>query len=100
MIDLASKHFVIYAVCCIPSPTISPGFKDPNFVTLAKDVERIYDTIIDKEYGGFPDSVDIDAQVKREVGDCVEIEFLAQLLFLQHLPTTTLLWSLSNSSVS
>jgi hypothetical protein len=48
-IDLATKHFVVYCVCCSPGITVSPDFKDPNFITLAKDVERIYRTIIDRE---------------------------------------------------
>jgi hypothetical protein len=85
VIDLASKHFVIYAVCCIPSPTISPGFKDPNFITLAKDVESIYTTIINREHGGSRDPLDIDSEVKSLVGNRVEVEFLARLLFLLHL---------------
>ncbi|KAF9274677.1 hypothetical protein BGZ68_000438 [Mortierella alpina] len=83
VIDLASKHFVVYCVCCSPSPTISPGFNDPNFVTLAKDVERIYRNIIDKRQGALCDPQDIDLEVKALVGERVELEFLARLLFLQ-----------------
>jgi hypothetical protein len=51
VVDLASKHFVIYCVCCSPSPTISPGFKDPGFIALAKDVERIYRSVLNKKAG-------------------------------------------------
>ncbi|KAF9579103.1 hypothetical protein BGW38_004786 [Lunasporangiospora selenospora] len=83
VIDLTSKHFVIYSVCSIASPPISPGFRDPNFIQLAKDIEDMYDAIIDRELGGFRDAVDIDSLVKRKAGERVEIEFLArQLLFL------------------
>ncbi|KAI1288806.1 hypothetical protein EDD11_009648 [Mortierella claussenii] len=83
VVDLASRHFVIYCVCCIPSPTISPGFKDPNFITLAKDVENIYATIINREHEGSRDPLDVDSEVKLRIGDRVEIDFLARLLFLQ-----------------
>ncbi|KAF9340519.1 hypothetical protein BGX26_008976, partial [Mortierella sp. AD094] len=83
VVDLASRHFVIYCVCCVPSPTISPGFKDPNFIRMAKDVERIYETIIGREHGSMREPQDIDSEVKRLAGDRVEIEFLARLLFLQ-----------------
>ncbi|KAF9287534.1 hypothetical protein BGZ68_001690 [Mortierella alpina] len=83
VIDLASKHFVVYCVCCSPNPTISPGFNDPNFVTLAKDVERIYRSVIDRRQGTLRDPQDIDLEVKALVGERVELEFLARLLFLQ-----------------
>ncbi|KAF9397932.1 hypothetical protein BGZ94_006146, partial [Podila epigama] len=83
VVDLASKHFVIYCVCCSPSPTISPGFKDSSFITLAKDVERIYRSVIDRKQGGLHDPRDIDSEVKALVGERVELEFLARLLFLQ-----------------
>ncbi|KAF9349932.1 hypothetical protein BGX26_011839 [Mortierella sp. AD094] len=82
VVDLASKHFVIYSVCCSPSPTISPGFKDPNFINLAKDVERIYRTIINREQGGSREPRDIDSEVKALTGERVELEFLARMLFL------------------
>ncbi|KAF9972106.1 hypothetical protein BGZ65_010016 [Modicella reniformis] len=75
---LATKHFVVYCVCCCPGTTVSPDFKDPNFITLAKDVECIYRIIIYKEVSQ-RDPQDIDYEVKR----CVELEFLARLLFLQ-----------------
>jgi len=67
VIDLASKHFVVYAVCCIPSPAVSPGFKDPNFVQLAKDIESMYRAVIHKNQGGWQDAVDTDSEIK-EVG--------------------------------
>ncbi|KAF9159109.1 hypothetical protein BGX20_003103, partial [Mortierella sp. AD010] len=81
--DLASRHFVIYCVCCVPSPTISPGFKDQNFINLVKDVERIYTAIIEREHGSMREPQDIDYLVKDLVGERVEMEFLARLLFLQ-----------------
>ncbi|KAG0358933.1 hypothetical protein BGX24_005894, partial [Mortierella sp. AD032] len=40
IIDLATKHFVIYSVCSTPRATVSPDFYDPNFITLATDVEK------------------------------------------------------------
>ena len=85
VIDLASKHFVVYAVCCIPSPAVSPGFKDPNFVQLAKDIESMYRAVIHKNQGGWQDAVDTDSEIKALAGERVEIEFLARLLFLQSL---------------
>ncbi|KAG0041143.1 hypothetical protein BGZ89_007644, partial [Linnemannia elongata] len=83
VVDLASKHFVIYCVCCIPSPTISPGFKDPNFITLAEDIESMYRSIIHRNQGGSQDAKDIDSEVKALVGERAKLEFLARLLFLQ-----------------
>ncbi|KAF9898417.1 hypothetical protein EC991_011331, partial [Linnemannia zychae] len=83
VVDLASKHFVIYCVCCSPSPTISPGFKDPGFIALAKDVERIYRGVLDKKQGPLCGPQDIDSDVKALVGERVEVEFLARMLFLQ-----------------
>jgi len=85
VVDIANRHFVIYCVCCIPSPTISPGFKDPNFITLAEDVERIYTAVIQRNKGSSRELPDIDSEVKADVGERVKIEFLARLLFLQHL---------------
>ncbi|KAG0277855.1 hypothetical protein BGZ96_002685 [Linnemannia gamsii] len=83
VVDLASKHFVIYCVCCIPSPTISPGFKDPNFIMLAEDVESMYRTVIHRNQGTSQDTKAIDSEVKTLVGQRVQLEFLARLLFLQ-----------------
>ncbi|KAF8920501.1 hypothetical protein EDD21DRAFT_449173 [Dissophora ornata] len=85
VIDLARKHFVIYTVCCIPGPSISPGFQDPNFVKLSTDVENIYRDVIQRNQGGVLDAVDIDSEVKALVGGRVRIEFLARFIFLQHL---------------
>ncbi|KAG9062235.1 hypothetical protein KI688_006567 [Linnemannia hyalina] len=70
-------------VCCIPSPTISPGFKDPNFITLAEDIESMYRSIIHRNQGGSQDAKDIDSEVKALAGERVKLEFLARLLFLQ-----------------
>jgi hypothetical protein len=83
VIDLATKHFVVYCVCCSPDSTISADFNDPNFVKLASDVERIYRTIINREQGRLRDSLDIDSEMKRLARERVELEFLARLLFLQ-----------------
>ncbi|KAK3843870.1 MAG: hypothetical protein J3R72DRAFT_102530 [Linnemannia gamsii] len=83
VVDLASKHFVIYCVCCSPSTTISPGFKDPGFIALAKDVEQIYRSVLDKKQGPLCGPQDIDSDVKALVGERVEVEFLARMLFLQ-----------------
>ncbi|KAG9067627.1 hypothetical protein KI688_012412 [Linnemannia hyalina] len=85
VVDLASKHFVIYCVCCIPSPTISPGFKDPNFITLAEDIESMYRAVIHRNQGRSQDAKDIDFEVKALAGERVKLEFLSRLLFLQHL---------------
>ncbi|KAK3810466.1 MAG: hypothetical protein J3R72DRAFT_480919 [Linnemannia gamsii] len=83
VVDLASKHFVIYCVCCISSPTISPGFKDPNFILLAEDIESMYRTVIHRNQGGSQDAKAIDSEVKTLAGQRVQLEFLARLLFLQ-----------------
>ncbi|KAK3805240.1 MAG: hypothetical protein JOS17DRAFT_49006 [Linnemannia elongata] len=83
VIDLASKHFVVYCVCCSPGITVSPDFNDPNFITLAEDVERIYRTVINREQRGSSDPLDIDSDVKAFAGERVKLEFLARLLFLQ-----------------
>ncbi|KAF9118178.1 hypothetical protein BGW39_001417 [Mortierella sp. 14UC] len=83
VIDLASKHFVVYCVCCSPGITVSPDFNDPNFITLAEDVERIYRTVINREQRGSSDPQDIDSDVKAFAGERVKLEFLARLLFLQ-----------------
>lgn len=56
-----------------------------NFIRLAKDVERIYTTIVNREHGGSRDPEDIDSEVKALAGERVKIEFLARLLFLLHL---------------
>ncbi|KAI9597359.1 hypothetical protein BDF19DRAFT_296516 [Syncephalis fuscata] len=84
VIDLASKHFVIYCVCCIPN-LISPGFNDPNFITLAKDVESMYRTIVNRNQGSLRDPLDIDSEVKALAEERVNLEFLARMLFLQYL---------------
>ncbi|KAF9197144.1 hypothetical protein BGZ49_002584 [Haplosporangium sp. Z 27] len=85
VVDLASRHFVIYAVCCVPSPSISPGFSDSNFITLTEDIESMYRAVIHRNQGGSQDAVDIDSEVKALAGERVKIEFLARQLFLLHL---------------
>jgi hypothetical protein len=64
---------------------VSPSFKDPNFINLSKDVESIYAGIINRELGSTRDPVDIDNEVKSQVEDRVDVEFLERLLFHQHL---------------
>ncbi|KAF9981416.1 hypothetical protein BGZ65_003976 [Modicella reniformis] len=81
VIDLAAKHFVVYCVCS-PGPAISPDFEDSNFVTLAKDVERIYRNKTDREPMTFHELLNLDSDVKALTGERVELEFLARLLFL------------------
>ncbi|KAG9061077.1 hypothetical protein KI688_007706 [Linnemannia hyalina] len=71
------------AICCSPGTTVSSDFKHPNSITLAKDVGRIYETIIDKEQGRQREPQDIGYDVKTYVGERVKLEFLARLLFLQ-----------------
>ncbi|KAG0249819.1 hypothetical protein BGZ95_007399, partial [Linnemannia exigua] len=83
VVDLATKHFVIYCVCCISSPTISPGFKDPNFILLAEDIESKYRTVIHRNQGRSQDAKAIDSEVKTLAGQRVQLEFLARRLFLQ-----------------
>ncbi|KAG0219965.1 hypothetical protein BGX31_011119 [Mortierella sp. GBA43] len=41
VIDLAKTHSVIYCVCYDPKSVLPPDFKDPNFVTLARDFETM-----------------------------------------------------------
>ncbi|GJJ76488.1 hypothetical protein EMPS_08847 [Entomortierella parvispora] len=67
---------------CIASPTISPGFTDPNFIILAKDIESMYRAVIHKNQGGWQDAVDTDSEVKALAGERIKIEFLARQLFL------------------
>lgn len=85
VVDLASRHFVIYAVCCIPGPAVSPGFKDPNFITLAEDIESIYRGVVQRNQGSSQDAVDFDSEVKALTSERVKIEFLARFLFLLYL---------------
>ncbi|KAF9273530.1 hypothetical protein BGZ74_004735, partial [Mortierella antarctica] len=80
VIDLASKHFVIYCVCSTPRATVSADFNDLNFITLTKDVEKMYMSVVDEEQG---DQLGIDFRVKARAGERVELEILARLLFLQ-----------------
>ncbi|KAF9320026.1 hypothetical protein BG003_007388 [Podila horticola] len=88
VIDLATKHFVIYCVCSTPRATVSPDFNDSNFITLATDVERMYMAVVGEEQGNV---FSIDEKVKARARERVELEFLARLLFLQlllnHIPS-------------
>ncbi|KAF9408942.1 hypothetical protein BGZ94_002143 [Podila epigama] len=87
VIDLATRHFVVYCVCCSTRSTISPDFDDHNFAQLAMDVEEIYATIVRTQ--GIPHGLlDIDSEVNRLVRQRVQLEFLARLLFLHFLLTT------------
>ncbi|KAG0360734.1 hypothetical protein BGZ54_009410 [Gamsiella multidivaricata] len=83
VVDLAKTHFVIYCVCCDPSTMSSPDFKDPNFVTLAREVEKMCGGISRPELVSLNDLMENDSTLKRLVGDRVELEFLSRLLFLQ-----------------
>lgn len=85
VVDLASKHFVVYCVCSSPSMAISSDFEDSNFVTLSKDVECIYRTRAHREPRILHELLNLDADVKALTGERVELEFLARLLFLQFL---------------
>ncbi|KAG0013780.1 hypothetical protein BGZ81_000835, partial [Podila clonocystis] len=87
VIDLATKHFVIYCVCSTPRATVSPDFNDINFITLATDVEKMYMAVVGEEQGNL---FGIDERVKALTRERVELEFLARLLFLHlllnHIP--------------
>lgn len=83
VIDLAGKHYVVYCVCCSPSTAFSSDFEDSNFVTLSKDVERIYKNRADREPRTLHELLNLDSDVKALTGERVELEFLARLLFLQ-----------------
>ncbi|KAG0019239.1 hypothetical protein BGZ82_000211 [Podila clonocystis] len=87
VIELAKKHFVVYCVCCDPRSMSSPDFKDPNFITLARDVERMCVSLPKPEPESLHDLIENDSALKRRAGDRVELEFLARLLFLQLLFT-------------
>ncbi|KAG0251072.1 hypothetical protein BGZ95_007003, partial [Linnemannia exigua] len=87
VIDLATKHFVIYCVCSTPCATISPDFNDPNFITLVTDVERVYMTVVEEKQGN---QFSVDVKVKAYARERVQREFLARQLFLRlllnHIP--------------
>ena len=53
----------IYVVCCIPSPTVFPRLKDPNFITLAEDIESMYRAVIHRSQGNSQDGEDMDSEV-------------------------------------
>ncbi|GJJ77536.1 hypothetical protein EMPS_09895 [Entomortierella parvispora] len=83
VIDLARTHFVIYCICCDPRSMASPDFKDPNFVTLAQDVEQMYASFPKPALNALNDLVQYDTRLKRLAGERVMLEFLARRLFLQ-----------------
>ncbi|KAF9299630.1 hypothetical protein BGZ74_008826 [Mortierella antarctica] len=83
VIELARRHFVVYCVCCDPRSVSSPDFKDPNFITLARDVERMCVSLPKPKPESLHDLIENDSALKRRAGDRVELEFLARLLFLQ-----------------
>ncbi|KAF9972495.1 hypothetical protein BGZ75_001481, partial [Mortierella antarctica] len=85
VVDLARRHFVVYCVCCDPRSMSSPDFKDPNFIRLARDVERMCVSLPKPEPESLHDLIENDSTLKRRAGDRVELEFLARLLFLQFL---------------
>ncbi|KAK5808733.1 hypothetical protein F5H01DRAFT_324052 [Linnemannia elongata] len=82
VIDLATKHFVVYCVCYSTEATDSPEFGDPNFAQLASDVEAMYATAA-RTPGIARDLLEIESETHRLVRERVELEFLARLLFLQ-----------------
>ncbi|KAF9152038.1 hypothetical protein DFQ26_001032, partial [Actinomortierella ambigua] len=84
VVDLASKHFVIYCVCSFPGARVSPDFADSNFVKLADDVENMHKSIVG-QHGVSRGLLDIDQEMKMLAGERVQREFLARMLFLQHL---------------
>ncbi|KAF9548685.1 hypothetical protein EC957_005924 [Mortierella hygrophila] len=45
VIDLATRHFVVYCVCRATTPAVPPEFEDQNFAQLAHDVEQMYTTV-------------------------------------------------------
>ncbi|KAF9132814.1 hypothetical protein BG015_003663, partial [Linnemannia schmuckeri] len=49
VIDLATKHFVVYCICSTPRAIVFPNFNYPNFVMLAKDVEKMYMAVFFRE---------------------------------------------------
>ncbi|KAF8938891.1 hypothetical protein BGZ47_008367, partial [Haplosporangium gracile] len=59
VIDLATKHFVVYCVCSSPRATCSHDFIDSNFIALAKAVEKLYLAVVDEKRG---DQLDIRCQ--------------------------------------
>jgi len=81
VVDLARQHFVVYCVCSDPSSMSSVDFADPNFILLAKDVEKMVNNIHKPET--LQAAKDNDSLLKQLAGERVELEFLARLLFLQ-----------------
>ncbi|KAG0335184.1 hypothetical protein BG004_000104 [Podila humilis] len=86
VVELAKSRFVIYCVCVEGCSLSFPDFKDLNFVNLAWDVEEICARIPKPgPASSLHDLVKYDATLKRQVGYRIEREFLARMLFLQHL---------------
>ncbi|GJJ77531.1 hypothetical protein EMPS_09890 [Entomortierella parvispora] len=83
VIDLARTHFVIYCVCCYPWSLESPDFKDPNFITLAQDVQQMYANFPKPALNSLNDLIQYDTRLKQLAGERVMLEFLARQLFLQ-----------------
>ncbi|KAF9297132.1 hypothetical protein BGZ88_010967 [Linnemannia elongata] len=77
VIDLATKHFVVY---CKPLTLRSSGTQ--ILPTLAFDVEAMYATAA-RTPGIAHDLLEIESETHRLVGERVELEFLARLHFLQ-----------------
>ncbi|KAG0071534.1 hypothetical protein BGZ90_012222 [Linnemannia elongata] len=82
VVDLATKHFVVYCVCCSTQAIVSPKFEDPNFAQLAHDVEEIYATVA-RTQGVAQGALDVESEARLLVGLRVQLEFLARFLFLQ-----------------
>ncbi|KAF9970267.1 hypothetical protein BGZ73_007066 [Actinomortierella ambigua] len=82
IVDLATKHFVVYFVCRCSRTTDSPELQDPNFIQLALEVEEMYETIL-RAPGVSSNVLDIESKAQRLAKQRVELEVLARLLFLQ-----------------
>ncbi|KAG9072975.1 hypothetical protein KI688_000756 [Linnemannia hyalina] len=82
--DLATRHFVVYCVCCSTGPSVPPDFGDPNFAQLAREVEEMYATVT-RTQGVARGLLDVESDATLLVRQRVELEFLARLLFLQRL---------------
>ncbi|KAF9166237.1 hypothetical protein DFQ26_008378 [Actinomortierella ambigua] len=80
IVDLATKHFVVYCVCSTADTCASPDFHDPNFITLTEEIEKSYLAVSGNQQG---DLLEIDFHMKIIAQQRIEIEFLARLLFLQ-----------------
>ncbi|KAF9198853.1 hypothetical protein BGZ49_000218 [Haplosporangium sp. Z 27] len=82
IVDLAKHHFVVYVVCTDPHSQKPPGFQDPNFDKLAKEVNNIHRTVHLNAPESFDQVLFKDRTLKDLIEDRVNVELLARLLFL------------------